>query len=113
MPERQHTTVTLHEQDIYGSAMSSEYEADDLAAFIQFLQYQLDQVPAEYRDSAKIEIGCDYCYDSANATIEVYYTRPETDEEMDARVNRKARWQAEADAKDRKHYEALKKRFEG
>jgi len=113
MTKRQEITVTLYEHDIYGSVISGEYGDDSLRDFIEFFQQLLDKVPPEYRDTAAVSIDSCMEYDSAYCAIEVYYKRPETDEEMETRVSSLERDTAKAVARARAEYERLKKRFEG
>jgi hypothetical protein len=111
--ERQTRVVTLHQRDIYGSAIKDDYGADDLRDFIAFFQGLLAKVPVELVSSAKVEIES-YCeYDSSRAQITVYYERPETDEEMAARLSERLAAKAREAERERAAYEHLKAKFEG
>lgn len=71
---------------------SSEYDDDwptsgdensTLRGFIGWLVTKLAEVPAEYRDIATIDISsaASMYGDNAQATLEISYTRPQTEEE--------------------------------
>ena len=80
-----------------------------LAALVDDLNDLLESIPAEYRDSAKLNIKAygDYASASANVT----WQRPETDDEL----NLRRRWlkgtEDESDARDRREFERLKSKF--
>jgi hypothetical protein len=54
-------------------------------AFITFFQEKLNLIPEEFRSSATIDLETSPFYDSTEETLEVYYIRPETEEEIQAR----------------------------
>lgn len=60
-------------------------------ACIGWFQSMLAQVPAEYRDKAVVEISGHESYGDGYARIEMYFDRPETDEEMAARIEHEDR----------------------
>ena len=55
----------------------------NLIGFIDFLKDQLNKTPDEYKKNAKIELLCDYEENEITACI--FYTRPETDDEIEKR----------------------------
>lgn len=64
----------------------------------------LAEVPAEYRDRVKFEVKTEYDYDGPSyADVHVYYERPETKAERDARAaeDRAARKSQAADYRNR------------
>ena len=54
---------------------------EDAAGALAWFQAKLTDVPPEFRGTARIEIGSEESDGSSKATIEVSYTRPETDDE--------------------------------
>jgi hypothetical protein len=75
-----------------------QYDADwppeDAAGALAWFQQKLDCVPSEFRTTARIQIDSEESYGSSKATIEISYTRPETDEEE---AQRKQQAAAKAD----------------
>ena len=72
----------------------SEWPPTDAAGFMAWFQRRLDEVPPERRATALIELDSTIRYDSSYATIEISYTRMETDEE-EAEREQQAAAQAE------------------
>ena len=97
--------------------VAEQYDATfptgNLLAFRDWLAQQIESIPAEYRDVAKIDIGTDSSYDTCYATLEIKYQRPETPEETAARERRDADRRREREAADRAQYEALRRKFGG
>jgi len=67
-----------------------EWPPEDAAGFMAWFQKRLDDVPPEFRSTARIEIDSTDSYGSSKATIEFSYTRMETDEEEAEREQRAA-----------------------
>lgn len=64
-----------------------EYNApSSLLDFKDWIDGLLDDVPEQYRDSACFEIESESDYDGCSTKIEVYYMRPETEEEEKFRL---------------------------
>ena len=53
--------------------------------FMAFWQSKLDKIPAEFMDSARIEVEAESYYDCASLNVEISYARPESDSEMESR----------------------------
>jgi hypothetical protein len=104
MSERRDITVSVFSDRV-------DEEQSTLKELIKFLQAKLDSVPAEYRDSVMAELETDF--ESSYASIDIYYKRQETDEEMNERIAKRAAHEAQREAAARREYEILKKRFEG
>lgn len=68
-----------------------------LGQFIELLKLKKESIPEEFRDSAKIDLDF---YDG-HVDFDIYYTRPETDEEFEKRVNN---FNARAEAIKQKEY---------
>ncbi len=92
------------------------FDKDDLSGklvdVIASLEEVLEEVPEAYRDTAEIEVGAEQDYDYYTLEATVTYKRPETDEEIRARMlqlefQEKARRDIE-----RREYERLKAKFE-
>jgi len=66
-----------------------EYDGDwfpeKASEFMAWFNEKLEQIPAEHRDAARIEIGSIASYeDSHYVTLEISYSRPDTEEEIAA-----------------------------
>jgi hypothetical protein len=62
-----------------------DWPPEDATGLLAWFQSELDDVPAEFRDKARIDITSEEVYESSKAIIEISYDRPETDEEMQER----------------------------
>ena len=101
-------TVTLFDQERY----DGKWMPCNLADAMAWLQAFLNQVPGEYRHTAKIEINSVGLYqDSHDANIEISYRRPATHEEKQARLAEERQWNDAEEAKRRQQYERLKTEF--
>jgi len=73
---------------------------------------KITEIPEEYRSSARIKIenvaGYDY---SHSIRIEIYYDRPETDAEMNARESEERRRQEAQKAQELQTLAALKAKY--
>jgi hypothetical protein len=94
---------------------------------LQIVLYQLDEdevcdlndileaVPPDLRDRVEVALEMKGDHDFWGATVKVYYTREETDAEVQQREReereRKARYAAEEWARERAVYEQLKRKF--
>jgi len=105
---------TLARNDIYGSLhRESFYEDDALSDVIAWLSGLLAEVPENLRGTAKVNVESVGGYEGEHhAEIHVYYDRPETDEEMDARIFREGREKAASELHERRLLEALKRKYE-
>jgi hypothetical protein len=78
-------TVTVFQAEEYDSGFP-DYKAT-LLSVIELLQDKLEEIPEQYRGMATCEISSRNGYEgSTYATIEISYTRPETDEEVEQRI---------------------------
>ena len=76
----------------------------NLGKFIKWVSSLYDQIPAEYRNAARI----DFMADDYGVDIDISYLRPETDAELADRTALVARNAAEAEARERAYFERLK-----
>lgn len=53
--------------------------------FMAFWQSKLDKIPDEFMDSARIKVEAETYYDCASLDVEISYTRPESDSEIESR----------------------------
>lgn len=107
---RQQCTVRVLKQERYdGGDFCFDGNLDDVLASLQAIRAS---IPEEYRASATCEIGSESGYEGSHyASIEVNYSRPETDDEVRQRL-----MCAETDAflrerKERAHLALLQKRY--
>lgn len=95
---RPHRTIV----DVFGDDMA-------LDAAIEKFTTALNSIPEEYRGTARVTLQTEY--DSDDAFAEIYYYRPETDAELQERKLASAEFRRNRDAKERRMYESLKKKF--
>lgn len=89
-----------------------DWPPEDAAGFIAWFQAKLDSIPAEHRASAAIKIDSNSSWeDSHYADIEINYTRLETADEVAARIAEAKRELAAAQERERRNYEALKRKY--
>ena len=96
---------------------TEQYEADfppdNLVALNEWLQGYLASIPPEYRKDAKVHLGYREDHgDSIWVTVRIFYTRPETPEEIAERVNRRAEAVAEKERQEKLLYSQLKVKYE-
>lgn len=85
-----------------------------LLDFSKWLQSKIDAIPEEYRETAQIEIESVSSYEDTHyASISINYWRPETDEEIEARVQKERIRREAEEEKARQTYEKLRQRFGG
>ena len=71
-----------------------KYEADgwppeDPAGFMAWFQERIERIPPEFRAAARIELGSQSgYYGESSASLEITYTREETDDQFAARLKR-------------------------
>lgn len=106
-PEPRNVTVYHWSHEQYDGGGPPE----DAAGFIAFLQARLDEIPDEFRPTAKIELGTNSSFGDYYGSLEMTYTRPETADEIAERLARHADTKARKDAADRAQFEALKAKF--
>ena len=78
---------------------------------IKWFQDLRDNLPAEVRDSAMVELDNHRDYDNYYAHIEIYYYRPETKEEATARAICVAEQEDHQRAVDLKKLEELRAKY--
>ena len=101
-----------HKDGIYGSLIGSECEADRLVRVIAYLTDVLNAIPAEYRDTARLEIDSVGGYGGEHhAEVAVYYERPETDEELAERKAEAKASKAAEEERERRTLAALQAKY--
>lgn len=111
-PERRLVTTTLFEAERH----DDKWPTDNAVEFVAWLQGLIDQVPGEFRANVSIEIESGGGYDGDAPSIEVAWSRPETDLEMHDRQRAEAlaahRRAEEQAAQERHILAALKAKYE-
>jgi len=100
---RKNKTIKVYESD---SCYDIPGKADE---FMAFWQRKIDKIPAEFKESARIEIEAVSFYDSALLEVEISYTRPETDVEMSVREQEEINRKQAVESEKLKKYNKLKK----
>lgn len=92
--------VTLLNQSVYGNITpEGDYRSDSIPNLVDWLNEQLEEIPAEYRDSARVEIESVGGWEGEHhAEITITYERPET---ADEKAARHVRERARADEEER------------
>jgi hypothetical protein len=107
------TPRIVRENVFGGERWNGDWPPEAAAGFVAWFQELLADIPDEWRQSARIELGSMGGYEGDHSpTIEVTFDRLETPDEI-AERQEGWRWQqAEAVARQRSEYEALKAKFE-
>ena len=78
-----------------------DWPLPEFAAAIAWLQVKLDEIPAEHRDTATIDFGCDSIYgDHYDSTITISYQLPETPKDIAMRERDEADMRERVRAKE-------------
>lgn len=107
MGERQSIRITVLDTE----QCDGDWPPETAAEFMAWWQSMIDRIPEEHRSEARIEIDTTAGYDRDFAHLEIYYLRPETDEERAARVQAEQARAEAREAQERARYEALKAKF--
>lgn len=78
---KQEKTVLLFS----GGEYSTTRPPEDAQGFLSWFADKVAQAPTEFRDSVKIGLLVGECYGAPALEINIYYVRPETDEEENHR----------------------------
>lgn len=108
-PFRESVRVPVRSVDHY----SFDELPTTLSEWLAWLEAAKDEAPAEYREHLNCVLNWESgYYDSGDsASLDIWYERPETDEEMTTRVNRGIAYVRGKEASERATYEALKRKF--
>lgn len=109
MNEHKTKTVMVVQVSQYDAAFPPE-NADN---FVQWVNQKISEIPEQYMSSAKVEIGAEDSYGSYHATIEISYRRPETDEEMQARIYAQESFAEQRRSRELRQLAELKAKYEG
>lgn len=99
--------VSVFETPIFNR--DRDWPPDDLVGFIAWFQGKLDEIPEQFRGAARVDLSTDYEEGDCYVDLSIYYDRPETEEEIDARQKKewsrnRARDKA-IEASERREYE--------
>lgn len=105
---RKQKRVVVFDQEMYDGEWPPENAVECVAWFSRKLAY----IPEEHRASAKIEINSVGGYEGDHyPRIQIYYDRPEMDDEMAAREEFERRYQEEQRAKELHTLAMLKAKY--
>lgn len=79
---RQDTTIRV----IQINELDNDWPSINLIECMLWFQTQIAEIPSQYLADAKVEFGVDEGRNEPLATITIRYTRPENDDEMQARA---------------------------
>lgn len=80
-----------------------------VADFLDQITKGIERIPPEYREAATVELVGDY---DECSRLALKYSRPETEQEIAARVAAALAYAKSKQAQERATYEALKRKFE-
>ena len=101
--------VTVFEQE----GCHGDWPPEAPAEFIDWWRAKIDQIPEEFRASARVRISSASEYDGGSSpVIEISYSRPETTDEQAKRIRREEVERAKRERNERADFERLKARFE-
>ena len=111
MVDKQITTVVVHNEAVW-DFMPGWPSDSKVVDFIAWLDGVINDIPTEYRKVAGIKIDSISGYEGEHhAEVMVSYERPETDEEMEARVARNERRNRDIETRERQDYARLRKKY--
>ncbi len=96
-------------QNIYRESMG--YYCSSAAEFIKLIQDNVVSIPAEYRESAKVDFNMESDYGSEYCYLEISYLRPETDQEEAERIQREAARHELVKARELRELQALQAKY--
>lgn len=111
--ETKHVVVVRQEQ--YGGGpvdFGATWTEGSFQKVLDSLLDVQDSIPEEFRDAAYCQIDSGTQWDQCYAEIEIGYSRPETDAEVEARVSERKRDDADEIAVAWQRYQELKAKFE-
>lgn len=113
MPERQNFKVSVLTKDVYGSLTADKkYEDDTVVEVITWLQETLETIPPEFRECAKLDVDSVGGYEGEHHTeVEIYYIRPETDQEMAQRIDQRRQYLEGEAARHASYFADAKRRL--
>lgn len=107
---RKNVSVTIFDGDEY----ATDWPPTNAIECVAWFSRKLESIPHEYRDAASINIasvsGRDYSY-SHYVRIDIWYRRPETDEELAVLEEKELRKQEAHKALDLKTLAELKAKY--
>jgi len=105
---RKQKRVTVFDKEQY----NGDWPPSNATEFVAWFAEKISEIPVEYRETAQIDIDSSSCYDSSFASIEIFYDRPETDDEMSLREHEELRKQREQELRELQTLATLKKKYE-
>ena len=88
-------------------------EYEPLEDFLKDFFAELDKIPQEYREKAVVSKIVEDGYDGHEVQIEIYYSRPETDEEYTERLMEYEISKQMKEQKEKETLKRLKEKYEG
>jgi hypothetical protein len=114
MIERRSKTVVLKTKErsepYFGNG--EKYQDESALSIIASLQEIVASVPVQYQSSVCVSIEANGGYNGDQVVVQIYYTRPETDDEAIARIQQDAIRNQFHEDRERSLYEQLRKKFE-
>lgn len=103
------TTVTVFDREEYDG---SDWPHHDALAFLGWFQGKVDTIPAEYRDTATINVGSKSGYEGDHSVhIVISYTRPATNAEIKERAAYQRQRESMEEQRERAAYQLLKAKY--
>lgn len=102
--ERRNVTEYLLEDE-------TDYNDMSFKEFLFHMNSIFNDIPEEYKENTWFEIDAEEYYGSCSAGISIYYSRPETDEEYEKRINKEKDKIRRNDLEERVLYERLREKY--
>ena len=100
------STDKTYNEDGYGNGCPI-----DIIEFLLFIQELVYKIPKKYVDTAYIYFEAEQFYDSPIPTLNIGYTRPHTQEELDKIEERKNASIKEMEANEKQKFYELKEKY--
>ena len=99
--------------EVFSGEDEGDWPGEDVAGFFEWFNKKIAAVPDEYRDSVVIELDGVSSYEGeSEATIEIHYTRPQTDSEIFADNQRLSIRREKKKTEDLQNLARLKRMYE-
>ena len=92
--------------------MTTRWPTGRVSDFKQWLDERLARVPIEYQPNVKIQIAHDISDDEPFSYLQIYYERPETEQEQAERERLATRIRTAREEKEFQLFLTLKKKYE-
>lgn len=97
---------------IFSSGSCAHALPNNSAEFIKWWEEKFNLCPSEYSEKLQVDCSTSTYYDSSQLEVEIYYYRPETDEEYENRLKKEQQALEFRKNQELCELERLKKKYE-